>query len=88
MSVLRINLHIRSDVSPKLYEALASMPAKPRAELLRKLAERGLQVAASSTHLAPTPTDDSTHIAQRMTVNSTPDNFSNDLAGLLEKDLN
>jgi hypothetical protein len=43
MKMLRINLRIRDDVSPRLYEALASLPPHPRAELLRKLAERGLQ---------------------------------------------
>lgn len=44
MKVLRINLHIRQDVSPQLYEALATMPARPRAELLRRLAELGLRL--------------------------------------------
>jgi len=44
MKVLRINLHIRSDVSPRLYEALSRLPPRPRAELLRRLAELGLHV--------------------------------------------
>ncbi|BAU49840.1 hypothetical protein SVA_3292 [Sulfurifustis variabilis] len=46
MKRLRINLHIRDDVSPRLYEALASLPPRPRAELLRRLAELGLRPAA------------------------------------------
>ena len=87
MSVLRINLHIRSDISPKLFEALSKLPPRPRAEYLRKIAECGLQVATSSTHVAPTRTDDSTSANQPITANSVPDNFSNDLVGLLGNDL-
>ncbi len=50
MTMLRINLHIRSDVSPRLYAALAVMPPRPRAELLRKLAELGLQIESGQVH--------------------------------------
>lgn len=46
MRMLRINLHIRDDVSPRLYEALVDLPPRPRAELLRKLAECGLRPVA------------------------------------------
>lgn len=45
MKRLRINLHIRADVAPRLYEALADLPPRPRAELLRRLAELGLRPA-------------------------------------------
>jgi hypothetical protein len=54
MKRLRINLHIRDDVSPRLYEALAGLPPRPRAELLRRLAELGLLPVASPT-LRPHP---------------------------------
>jgi hypothetical protein len=87
VKVLRINLHIRSDISPKLYEALSRLPPRPRAEFLRKIADCGLQVAASSTHVAPMRTDDSMSANQPITTNSVPDNFSNDLVGLLGNDL-
>jgi hypothetical protein len=40
----RINLHIREDVSPALYRALAALAPKPRAERLRVIAELGLQL--------------------------------------------
>ena len=46
MKRLRINLHIRDDVSPRLYAALAGVPPRPRAELLRRLAELGLRPVA------------------------------------------
>lgn len=46
MKMLRINLRIRDDVSPRLFETLANLPPRPRAELLRKLAELGLQPVA------------------------------------------
>lgn len=42
MKMLRINLRIRSDVSPRLYAALIDLPPRPRAELLRRLADIGL----------------------------------------------
>ncbi len=44
MKRLRINLHVREDVSPALYRALAPMAPKPRAERLRAIAEVGLQL--------------------------------------------
>jgi len=43
MNTMRINLHIRDDVSPRLFAALASLRGRARAEFLRNLAERGLQ---------------------------------------------
>ncbi len=43
MSTLRINLHIRDDVSPFLYQTLVILPPRPRAELLRRIAEIGLR---------------------------------------------
>lgn len=49
MKMLRINLRIRDDVSPRLYEALTGLPPRPRAELLRKLAELGLQPVTPTT---------------------------------------
>lgn len=49
MKILRINLHIRSDISPQLYETLAALPPRPRAELLRRLAELGLRPIAVTT---------------------------------------
>ena len=52
MKMLRINLHIRNDVSPKLFEALANLPPRPRAEFLRKIAELGLHLTESP---APSP---------------------------------
>jgi hypothetical protein len=61
MKRLRINLHIRADVSPRLYEALAGVPPRPRAELLRKLAELGLRPVAPT---GPQPQrDESTAVA-------------------------
>lgn len=48
MKTLRINLHIRSDVSPRLYQTLAALPPRPRAELLRRVSEIGLHVSESS----------------------------------------
>lgn len=49
MKRLRINLHIRDDVSPGLYDALEGLPPRPRAELLRKLAELGLRPVAPTS---------------------------------------
>ena len=46
MKMLRINVRIRDDVSPRLFETLANLPPRPRAELLRKLAELALQPAS------------------------------------------
>ena len=43
MSTLRINLHIRDDVSPYLYQTLIILPPRPRAEFLRRIAEIGLR---------------------------------------------
>lgn len=88
MKTLRINLHIRSDVSPKLYEALAHMPPRPRAEYLRKVAEFGLQVTTSSTHVAPTRAGAVTNISKTTAADSVKDSFSNDLVGLLGNELN
>jgi hypothetical protein len=88
MKTLRINLHIRNDVSPKLYEALAHMPPRPRAEYLRKVAEFGLQVTTASTHVSSTRTGDLTSISKTTTTDSVKNNFSNDLVGLLGNDLN
>lgn len=53
MKMLRINLRIRSDVSPRLYAALIDLPPRPRAELLRRLADIGLTPARVTT---PSPT--------------------------------
>lgn len=46
MKMLRINVRIRDDVSPRLFETLANLPPRPRAELLRKLAELALHPAS------------------------------------------
>ncbi len=87
MSILRINLHIRYDVSPKLFEALSKLPPRPRAEYLRKVAEFGLQVTTSSTHVTPAWTGDLKCASAEITADSEKDNFGNDLVGLLGNDL-
>lgn len=66
MRMLRINLHIRDDISPRLYEALVNLPPRPRAELLRKLAECGLRPVAppdsrSYTDSVPLPPSSEDH---------------------------
>ena len=45
MKALRVNLSISDVVWPELYEALAGVPPRRRAERLRSLADRGLQQA-------------------------------------------
>lgn len=83
MTVLRINLHIRPDVSQTLHAALAVMSPRPRAERLRKLAELGLQVESgrlqertiNSAKVKSAPT---AHVS--IGGNET---FSSDLANLL-----
>lgn len=87
MKTLRINLHIRDDVAPRLYVALAVMPPRPRAELLRKLAELGLQIESGQLHSLRV---DSNHLkapsaeasAVEVADNAT-EGFGNDLAGLV-----
>lgn len=69
MKRLRINLHIRDDVSPRLYETLAGLPPRPRAELLRKLAELGLRPAAPP---GPQPQRDESTAVAAMTETSDP----------------
>lgn len=52
MKMLRINLRIRADASPRLYAALSDLPPRPRAELLRRLAEIGLHPFSVSAPLS------------------------------------
>jgi hypothetical protein len=87
MTVLRINLHIRADVSPQLQAALADMPPRPRAERLRRLAELGLQIESGQLHSQRI--DSSFGHASRpkalavdVTAGAAP-GFADDLAGLL-----
>ena len=43
MNILRINLHIHSAVYPDLVNAIEGLAGKTRAEMIRKLANFGLQ---------------------------------------------
>lgn len=83
MTVLRINLHIRVDVSRVLHAALADMPPRPRAERLRKLAEIGLQVESGrlpgrAIDLATAKSPMAAHVS-----NGSNEIFSSDLANLI-----
>ncbi len=90
MKTLRINLHIRGDVSPKLFEALASMPPRPRAERLRKLAELGLQIESGQLHsmtVSPCRTPAPVMQASASALEDSEavaDRFGDDLASLLD----
>lgn len=83
MTVLRINLHIRFDVSQVLHAALAGMPPRPRAERLRKLAELGLQVESGQLQGLTTGTATSKFASVAHASNGSNDTFSSDLANLL-----
>ena len=81
MSVLRINLHIRSDVSPKLFEALSKLPPRPRAEFLRRIAELGLQFTegrASTSSCISVPSR-----APAAGSDSAQENFGDDITNLI-----
>lgn len=89
MTVLRINLHIRVDVSQVLHAALVGMPPRPRAERLRKLAELGLQTENGQLHLLNGGSC-GTSASVRLTPSSAiepsaiaTDEFGDDLANLL-----
>lgn len=91
MSTLRINLHIRSDVVPRLYAALATMPPKPRAEFLRKIAELGLQIAhrpaPSSENSKTMVANPDPHAQTDRAVDSAPDAFGADLVSAIRGSL-
>jgi len=82
MTTLRINLHIRDDVSPLLYQVLAALPPKPRAEFLRKIADIGLRHMQS-----PLPSTSASAILPSTASADTADCFGDDLAQLLAGDL-
>lgn len=90
MSILRINLHIRSDVSPKLFEALANMPPRPRAERLRKLAELGLQIESCQLHSMTVSSCGTPAPVMQVSASAledpevVADGFGDDLASLLD----
>lgn len=81
MNALRINLSIRPDVSPILYEALSKLPPRPRAELLRKVAEFGLTARVASS----TDTHSHNQPANPLGVQSSRDSMGVDLMQLIEK---
>lgn len=87
MSILRINLHVRSDVSPHLFQALILLPPRPRAEFLRRIAERGLQIECgsalapeSSQTRAPSEVPDK---HPKLAPAQVPDTFGEDLASII-----
>lgn len=86
MSTLRINLHIRPDVSPKLHQALSQLPARPRAELLRKVAEIGLTatVPRSSDIYVPSHPQESTRVSSSLEAEGS---LGNDVVDFVEKGL-
>jgi hypothetical protein len=49
VSTIRINLHIKQAVSPRLYEALRQIKGRARAERIRSLAERMLSIECGET---------------------------------------
>lgn len=83
MKTLRINLHIRSDVSPKLFEALASMPPRPRAERLRKLAELGLQIEGGQLQGCGAGPATAKSASTALVTDGSRETFGSDLVGLL-----
>lgn len=87
MKVLRINLHVREDISPRLFQALVNIPPRPRAELLRRIAELGLQIGDgrldsldSRRSAAPASSEQASAVVPG---HGTP-GFGDDLAGLVQ----
>jgi hypothetical protein len=85
MSTLRINLHIRSDASPRLFEALAKLPPRPRAELLRKLGDLGLQISEGAIPLPKYSTPSRAPSTERpaFDTDSPNENFGDDITSLV-----
>lgn len=85
MNTLRINLHIRDDISPLLYTALIDLPGKPRAEYLRRLAEIGLHYSKHGTGSPKfTINGENTDASKEIdTSNNTEDHFGYDIVDLL-----
>ncbi len=87
MKTLRINLHIRSDVSPRLFEALSKLPPRPRAEFLRKIAELGLQLtegpAPSSSDMLVPMRDPRGPNLPTAGSDSTQEGFGDDITNLI-----
>lgn len=89
MTILRINLHIRVDVSQVLHAALVGMPPRPRAERLRKLAELGLQIESGQLHSLNGGSCGTSASAMRTSLPAlkpsgiATDEFGDDLANLL-----
>lgn len=90
MRTLRINLHIRYDVSPRLHVALASMLPRPRAERLRKLAELGLQIESGQLHSLTIGSSGAPTLAMQASPTApeasgiVTEEFGNDLLSLLD----
>lgn len=89
MNLLRINLHIRSDVSPSLYESLAMLPPRPRAEFLRRIAEAGLQIErrgiSSRDEPAPMAANSIVSAKTGQASDLCPDAFGDDLLKAIDK---
>jgi hypothetical protein len=85
MNALRINLFIRPDVSPKLHDALSKLPPRPRAELLRKIAEIDLQVTVfPPDHIAAS--NHSAIAAGQISTPAAEGSLGSDLMSVVEKD--
>lgn len=76
MKMLRINLRIRRDVSPRLYAALIDLPPRPRAELLRRLADIGLTPTRVTT---PSPAAEESSTVALVDQDSERDVFGKEL---------
>lgn len=85
MKTLRINLHIRSDVSPKLYQTLVAIPPRPRAEFLRRVSEMGLQASENSRFSPGNPVAiaQTVHNEDAAGVGSARQNFGDDIANVV-----
>lgn len=87
MTTLRINLHIREDISPRLFQALVNIPPRPRAELLRKIAELGLQIEdgrLDSLDSRRSSVPASSEQASAVASGHGAPGFGDDLAGLVQ----
>jgi hypothetical protein len=78
---IRLNIKVRDDTRPLLYNAIVGMPGKPRAEFIRSLCEQALRANQSIEN----PTSDNSKVSDTDSSENSDGHFADDLAGLLGK---
>lgn len=86
MKTMRINLHIRKDLNPRLYAALEKLSGKRRAEFIRRLAELYLMLEENGNNKSLLPPHSSPNPLTHENDAAPPPDFGEDLQALLNDD--